>query len=107
MYERMEKRYGPKSGAVYDGGRSYPFCAVCLGEEEMFGKRKKASAVLPKAYDGMSPAVKSSICTGEKVAGFVDKSGRFEDVMLISKEADLDSFCELYGVKKDEIVKIW
>ena len=83
------------------------FALRVWGEEEMFWKKKKESAVLLKAYEGMSPAVKSSICTGEKVAGFVDKSWRFEDVMLISKEADLDSFCELYGVKKDEIVKIW
>ncbi|MBE5924736.1 MAG: aspartate dehydrogenase [Lachnospiraceae bacterium] len=48
------------------------------------------------------PVIRSSICTGEKVAGFKDKeSGHFTDVMLIKTDTDLDNFKQLYGV--DEV----
>ncbi|HJA94546.1 MAG TPA: aspartate dehydrogenase [Candidatus Eisenbergiella merdipullorum] len=55
------------------------------------------------AYDGMQPAIKSSICTGEKVAGFLDAGGKFLDVMLVAGEDDLTFFCRKYGVKREEI----
>ena len=46
------------------------------------------------------PVVKCSICTGEQVAGFKDmQSGRFEEVMLIKNNKDLDVFMQLYDVK--------
>lgn len=49
-----------------------------------------------------------SICTGEKVAGFLDKAtGKFTDVMLIRSEKDLAVFCEEYGVEKEDIGKVW
>ena len=31
------------------------------------------------AWDGQQPAMKSSICTGETVAGFLDAGGKFQD----------------------------
>lgn len=74
----------------------------------MFGRKKKGEK--PKAYDAerLRPVIKSSICTGEKVAGFEDrKTGKFEDVMLIRGDGDLQAFCLLYGLKKEEIGKIW
>ncbi|WP_310751940.1 aspartate dehydrogenase [Ruminococcus sp.] len=41
----------------------------------------------------------SSICTGEKVAGFKDKAGgRFVEVMLIRSPKDIEEFKERYGV---------
>lgn len=73
----------------------------------MFGKKKQKRT---HSYDKerARPAVKASICTGEKVAGFLDKSnGKFEDVMLIRGEADLEKFCQDYGISRDEIEKIW
>lgn len=73
----------------------------------LFGKKKKQEI---KRYDSekLSPAIKASICTGEKVAGFVDKdSGKFDDIMLIRGEQDLQAFCQLYGLKEEEIRKIW
>lgn len=43
--------------------------------------------------------VRSSICTGEKVAGFRDKrDGRFIEVALIRNPKDLEKFKEKYGV---------
>ena len=65
---------------------------------------KKPSA--KKHYDANNqiPVLHCSICTGEQVAGFKDVStGKFEDVMLIRSDADLQRFKKEYGV--DEIKK--
>ncbi len=43
--------------------------------------------------------IRSSICTGEKVAGFKDKKdGHFTEVMLIRSPKDVQSFKEQYHV---------
>ena len=48
------------------------------------------------------PVLKSSICSGETVAGFVRLStGRFEDDMLIRSEADMKEFKRKYGIEGD------
>ena len=53
------------------------------------------------------PAIRASICTGEKVAGFRDrKSGKFTEVMLIRSPADLEEFKQRYGIS-GEIEKIY
>lgn len=45
------------------------------------------------------PAIRASICTGEKVAGFRDrKSGKFTEVMLIRSQKDIEQFKEAYHV---------
>lgn len=45
--------------------------------------------------------VRSSICTGEKVAGFKDKkNGRFTEVMLIRSPKDLEAFKEKYHLDR-------
>ena len=45
------------------------------------------------------PAIKKSICTGEAVAGFVDrKTGRFTEVMLVRTPKDVDDFKTQYGI---------
>ena len=65
----------------------------------MFGKKKPAQLSYDK--DNETPAVKSSICTGEKTAGFIDnKTGKYHDVMLIKSDADLIEFKRLYGVNE-------
>ena len=51
--------------------------------------------------DKQYAVIRSSICTGEKVAGFKDKSdGHFYEVMLIRTPKDLEEFKETYGVDK-------
>lgn len=63
-----------------------------------------------KTYDKVNqkPVVRSSICTGEKVAGFKDiHTGKFTDVMLIRDDKDLNEFMRQYGIGKDEIGKEW
>ena len=62
-------------------------------------KQKKAPA---EAYDAaaLEPVIRSSICTGEKVAGFREKeTGRFREVSLIRSPADLDAFKARYGIE--------
>ncbi len=47
------------------------------------------------------PALRSSICTGEQVAGFCNrKTGRFREVMLIRGQDDLRRFCRQYGIEE-------
>jgi len=63
----------------------------------MFGKKK----VSHKEYDSENqrPVLRCSICTGEQVAGFKDiRSGKFEEVMLIRDDKDLDSFKKMYDL---------
>ncbi len=63
-----------------------------------------------KEYDRakMKPAIMSSICTGEQVAGFKDiEKGTFTDVMAIKSEKDLKKFIKMYGIDENEIVKMW
>ena len=62
-------------------------------------KRKQ----IPKAsYDkeNQIPVLKCSICNGEQVAGFKDiHTGKFEEVMFIRNDRDLEEFKERYGVE--------
>lgn len=59
-----------------------------------------------KSYDreNAKPVLKCSICNGEQVAGFKNvHTGKFDEVMLIRSEADLEAFKKQYGV--DELTK--
>ena len=68
----------------------------------MFWKRKKQQQRFDKT--GKFPVVRTSICTGEQVAGFRDAaSGKFEEVMLIQNNSDLEEFLRLYDVKESDI----
>ena len=69
----------------------------------MFGWRKK-QAVMPYNRGNKIPVIRSSICTGEQVAGFKDPvSGRFEEVMLLRNDRDLQEFLRQYQVEASEI----
>ena len=75
----------------------------------MFGIRKpKSEAVYEYHPDRESPAVRSSICTGEKVAGFVDKeTGRFHEVMLIRTPDDMAKFKSQFHLEGKDIKHIY
>ena len=73
----------------------------------MFGRRKK---VVVSSYDksGKIPVIRSSICTGEQVAGFKDVvSGKFEELMLIRDGKDLAEFLSQYQVEESENKREW
>lgn len=60
-----------------------------------------------KTYDrnNQKPIIKASICNGEQVAGFNDiRTGKFEEVMLIRRAEDLETFKMMYGIE-GEITK--
>ena len=71
----------------------------------MFGKK-----VHKESYDkqNQKPVIRSSICTGEKVAGFKDiHTGKFTDVMLIRSSGDMDAFLAKYDISPEEVTKEW
>lgn len=73
----------------------------------MFGKRKKSVIPLYNK-EGKIPVIRSSICTGEQVAGFKDPvSGKFDDLMLIRDSGDLAAFLSQYQVKEEDIQREW
>lgn len=59
-----------------------------------------------KYYDreNYTPILRSSICTGEKTAGFINNhTGHFYDIMLINSEKDLKYFLKTYSVDKTDL----
>ena len=72
----------------------------------LFRKQKPSvPAYPPERFD---PVLRCSICTGEQVACMREKdSGRVRELMLIRTPADLERFCRDYGVKPEEIKKIY
>ena len=62
-------------------------------------RRKAQSSLVTYDPGTQKPVIKCSICNGEQVAGFKNKStGEFEDVMLIRNQDDLDSFKKIYNL---------
>lgn len=73
----------------------------------MFGRKRTEKT---QGYDPAErqPAIRASICTGEKTAGFINlKTSKFEDIRLISSDKDLYEFCCEYGVDKSNIKTIY
>lgn len=54
--------------------------------------------------ENLKPVIRSSICTGEKVAGFRDiQTGKFMEIMMIRDSKDVDLFLEKYDISVAEI----
>ena len=73
----------------------------------MFGRKKRRAV---SSYDkaGKIPVIRSSICTGEQVAGFKDPaSGKFQELMLLRDDRDYREFLERYQVTESEIQWEW
>lgn len=70
----------------------------------IFQKHKKKLETKIFDRETLIPIIRSSICTGEKVAGFKNiHNGHFTDIMLIRTDADLESFLTTYGIDKEEL----
>ena len=72
----------------------------------MLGKRKEKT----ESFDRKAkrPAVRCSICTGEQVAGFQDlQTGRFEEITVLLGPEDREAFMKKYGIREEELTKIW
>ena len=58
--------------------------------------RKQAQSYDPAVR---KPVIRCSICTGEQVAGFLDKrTGKFEEISLLIEPKDLENFKKMYGI---------
>lgn len=67
----------------------------------LFGRRKEKHS-----YDreNLKPLIRSSICTGEQVAGFKNiQTGKFSAVLLIRNGGDLQEFLETYDISETDV----
>ena len=67
----------------------------------LFGRKRKKCA-----YDreNLKPVIRSSICTGEQVAGFKNiYTGKFSEVMLIRNGNDLTEFLKEYDISEADV----
>ena len=75
----------------------------------LFGRHRERE-VQRKSWnpEQQTPAIRASICTGERVAGFIQHgSGQFISVRLLQSEADLQLFRDEYGLGDREIKTIY
>ena len=64
--------------------------------------RKKTIETIKYDETIRRPAIRSSICTGERVAGFENlETGKFEEIQLLQNERDLEQFKKRYGITGD------
>ena len=71
---------------------------------KLFGRKKSREAAVQFDSETQYAVIRSSICTGEKVAGFKNKTdGHFTEVMLIRFPADEKEFKETYGVESVKV----
>jgi len=65
---------------------------------------KKEQPIKKFDPEELKPMIRSSICTGEKVAGFQELStGKFREVQLIQTREDLERFLKTYGLKEEDV----
>ena len=65
----------------------------------------ETTAFDPAVYE---PVIRSSICTGEKVACKREKAtGKLQELMLIRTHEDVDAFCRRYRVKAEDVKTIY
>ena len=70
---------------------------------------KKRPAPPPEfPAEDWEPVIRSSICTGEKVACMRKRdSGQLREIQLIRTLTDLQKFCEEYGVSPETIRTVY
>jgi len=70
--------------------------------------RKKEPPPIPYDPAASEPALRSSICTGEMVVGFLDReTGRFREYALARGQADVEAFCKRVGIDPGDIKHIY
>ena len=80
-----------------------PAASAAISVTEM-AWRLHPSTAASYDHETLQPAVRTSICTGEKTAGFVNrKDGHFSEVLLIRSNKDLDEFLREYGIERKDL----
>ena len=75
-------------------------------QEQKYEQRQGGEFYFDK--ENQRPVIRSSICTGEQVAGFKDlRTGKFMDIMLVRDNKDMEEFIRKYGISREEITKEW
>ena len=72
-------------------------------------QRKQAEPSLP-AYSlaDFEPVIRSSICTGEKVACMRERAtGKLHEVLFLRDDEDLKAFCRGYGISPEQIKTVY
>ena len=70
--------------------------------------KKKEPPQIPYDPATQEPAVRSSICTGEMVVGFLDRgTGKFREYELARSRSDVDMFCKRVGIESKDIKRIY
>lgn len=71
-------------------------------------KEQKQDEENPFDRENSKPVIRSSICTGEQVAGFKDlHTGHFTEIMLIRNNEDIEEFIRKYDISREEIRREW
>ena len=74
------------------------FNSIHFGRKSHLGK--DLAEAIPFDPDRQYAVIRSSICTGEKVAGFRNKDdGHFTEVMLIRSPEEQQRFMEIYHLE--------
>ena len=75
----------------------------------LFHKKIAPEPAFPAfSLEAYEPVIRSSICTGERVACMRDReSGRLREVMLIRTGADLEAFCKAYGLTPEQVRTVY
>ena len=70
--------------------------------------KKREPPKIPYDPATQEPAVRSSICTGETVVGFVEReTGKFREYELARTQSDVDAFCRRVGVEPKDVRRIY
>ena len=65
----------------------------------MFGKKHGHKPQISYDPEKQYPVILASICTGEKAAGFRNRTDKkFTEVMLVRTEKDEQEFMKMYGL---------
>ena len=74
----------------------------------LFRKEKRAPQLPSFPPEDYEPVIRSSICTGERVACMRERAtGRLHEIMLLRTNEDLALFCRNYGLQADAIKTIY
>ena len=72
----------------------------------LFSRKKPEPPRFPA--EEFEPVLRCSICTGEQTACMRERStGKLRELELIRSDSDLEDFCRDYGVRREDIRKIY
>lgn len=74
----------------------------------MFPFGKKEPPKIPYDPEKLEPALRTSICTGEMVVGFLDReTGRFREYELSRSQNDVEEFCKRVGIAPEKLKRFY